>query len=253
MVIWRERKTVFALAWKFLRDKYQGTLLGILWALITPALLGLVISFIFTRIARMDLPRFPLFVISGLLPWMYFSLTLQESCSSLLDSSSLVQSFGISLPLIPFSRSLANFLNFLLGFFLLYSFFIYFRPRVLLLLPLLLGILFLFFLLTTGIGFLLAWSNVFYRDVVHLISLLLLFWFWITPVFYPLSFIPIPYRNWLFLNPLTPFMLSFQALLYEGKLPSLLIIFLLTLYTLIFYSLGRITFTRKLKELKKRI
>jgi len=250
--LWKERKYLFVLSWRFLKEKYIGSVLGIAWAFITPLILAGVISLIFGKVAKINLPRYPLFVLSGLLPWMYFSQTIQESCYILLSSTTLLKQFTFSPVLIPFSRSGANFLNFLFGFTVILPAFLFFEPSFICLffLPL---FLFLFFLFTTGWCLFLCWLHVFFRDTGHLISLVLLFWFWLTPIFYTLSFVPLPYRNWLLFNPMTSFVIIFQKLLYEGKFPSFGWLGLAILNMIIFFGLGVITFERKINEAIKRL
>ncbi len=250
-VLWKERSYLAKLSWNFFKDKYRGSVLGISWAFITPVILALVISFVFTRVARITLPYYTLFVLSGLLPWMCFSSSLQESCFVLLESSSLLKQFPFPPILLPLAKSGANFLNFLLGWIILLPLFIYFKPNIILFLPLFLAFLIPFYFFTSGVGLILSWLHVFFRDTGHLLSLTLLFWFWLTPVFYPLTLVPSPYQKWMIINPLTSFMVVFHSLLYKGTLPPSREVLVLIVYTLLFYSLGSYSFSLKIKEALK--
>ena len=252
-LLWREKKYLWQLSRKFLKDKYVGSVLGISWAFITPLLLAGVITFVFTRVARVTLPNYTLMVLSGLLPWMYFSASLSEGSYSLLGYASLLKRFTFSPVIVPLSVSGANFLNLLLSMGVMLPVFIFFKRSVLLSLPLLFLFLFLFFLLTSGIMLIISWSNVFLRDIGHLTSLGLLFWFWITPVFYTFSLVPGRLTSYLYLNPLTPFMRIFHSLLYEGSLPKLFDICLAFLYALFFWFTGYTSFCKKTPETIKRI
>ena len=165
-LLWREKKYLWQLSRKFLKDKYVGSVLGISWAFITPLLLAGVITLVFTRVARVTLPNYTLMVLSGLLPWMYFSASLSEGSYSLLGYASLLKRFTFSPVIVPLSVSGANFLNLLLSMGVMLPVFIFFKRSILLFLPLLFLFLFLFFLLTSGIMLIISWSNVFLREYI---------------------------------------------------------------------------------------
>lgn len=253
ILLWKERRYLWDLSRKFLKDKYVGSVLGLSWAFITPLLLAGAITIVFTRVAKVSLPHYPLLVLSGLLPWMYFSASLSEGAYSILNYSSFLKRFTFSPVIVPLSLSGANFLNLLLSMGVMLPLFIFFNKSVLFLLPVLFLFLVLFFFLSSGIMLALAWSNVFLRDIGHLTSVGLLFWFWITPVFYTLSLVPDRLILYLYLNPLTPFMRIFHSILYRGVLPRLFDAYLSFLYALIFWLIGYISFLKKIPEAKKRI
>ena len=253
MIIWKERKYFWRLSVKFLKDKYIGSLLGLSWAFITPLLLAGVITLIFTHVGKVTLPHYTLMVLSGLLPWMYFSASLSEAPYSLLNNSSILKRFTFSPFVVPLAVSGANFLNSLLSIGIMLPVFVFFKRNVFSLLPIFFIFLFLFFFLTSGITLFLSWSNTFFRDVGYITSLGLLFWFWITPVFYIYSLLPPKIAPYIYLNPLTPFMKIFHSILYKGNFPSFFDIYLSIFYAFIFWFTGYKSFSSKIKEAIKRI
>jgi ABC-2 type transport system permease protein len=153
---------------------------------------------------------------------------------------------------IPLSSILSNFLNFLVGFGVIFLIFLVFLWKVILLLPMLFLQLLLFLLFLWGLGLIFSTLNVFYRDVFYFLSIGLMIWFWITPIFYSLDMIPYPYKIVCLVNPLTYFMLSFRDILYYGRI-HIFNISMSFAFSIFFFSLGYYVFLIKEKELLKRL
>lgn len=216
-----EQRTIFTgLVIKNLKDKYIGSFLGILWAVITPVLITLAVGFVFTQVIKTEMKDFHIFVLSGLLPWFFLSNSVFESVNCLRQNSDILNQFSVSIGIIPLSVITSNFLNFLIGFFIMLPLFIFFNTSVTKCVFLLPFILFLFFLFVTGIGLAVSVVNVYFRDMAQVLNVGMMFLMWITPVFYPLSMIPQKYRWFTAVNPGTGFISVFQDLLYRGKFPE---------------------------------
>jgi ABC-2 type transport system permease protein len=209
------------MAKKELKAKYLGSVLGIWWAVITPFLMVTAITFVFTKIIRIDMKGFPLFSLAGILPWFFFSISLSESTSSLLHKAQVLKQFTFPRIFIPVSLVLANFMNFLIGLLFVIPIFIFFNTKVLSALIALPLLLILHFLFTVGIGLVFSCLNIFFRDISPLLGIILMFWFWMTPVFYSLDMVPVSYY-WLFsLNPMTVYIRLYQDILFRAVVPSL--------------------------------
>ncbi len=206
---------------KELKAKYVGSVLGISWAVITPLLIMLAISFVFTKIMRIDIEDFPLFVLSAILPWTFFSTALSEATSSLINNAHLLRQFNIPKEFIPLSSIIANFINFLFGLVFIIPIFVIFRAGIISRLFFLPVLLLLHLIFTAGLGMLLASVNVYFRDVSHLLGVGLLFWFWVTPIFYSLNIVPANYRWVCMLNPMTPYIVGYRNILFTARLPGL--------------------------------
>ncbi len=125
--LFSQRQILKNIVLKEIKAKYAGSLLGIFWALITPLLITIAVSFIFTKIMRMDIKHFPLFVLSAILPWMCFSASLFDATNSIVKNSHLLNQFVISREILPISAVLANFINFSFGLVVMLPIFMIFK------------------------------------------------------------------------------------------------------------------------------
>lgn len=232
--------------------KYLGSKLGIWWAVILPLLLALSISLIFTKAFKISIPNYTLFVLSAILPWIFFSQSLAEATNSFLANRSMLKQGIFLREIIPVSSAFGNFLNFIIGLTAIAPLFILFNYKILAYFPFLILLLISFLLFIMGLAFALSTMNVFYRDVSCFLSLGLMVWFWITPVFYSLGMIPYPYRIVSLANPLTYFILNFRNFLYYGQI-NIHAFFISSLISIIFFVAGYSILLIKEEELSKRL
>ena len=215
------REILWNLVQKNLKGKYAGSVMGMLWAFINPLLLALIISFVFTKIMKMNVEHAYLFILSGLLPWTFFANGIQEAVVSIPASASMLKQFSMPRGLIPLSSVLAHFVLFLAGLLVTLPFFISVNSKVILMLPLLTAVLLLQLVFTAGLSALVSAVYVSFRDLSQLLNVLLLFWLWLTPVFYSVDMVPPAYRGLFQFNPMTPFVSLYRnALLYGGNASS---------------------------------
>ena len=116
---------------------------------------------------------------------------------------------------------LSNFLNFLIGWLIVYPVFLFFNPAIIFFLPFLVIVLFLNFVFVCGLGLSLSVLNVFFRDLGHLLGVFLMFWFWITPIFYSIKMVPANFRWMTNFNPMSSYVVYFRLVVLKGDLPSL--------------------------------
>lgn len=215
--VYYKRNILKTLVVKGLKNRYIGTALGFGWSILNPILLAFVISFVFTHIFSASRPNFTCFVLSGMLPWFFFSSAINESATSVLSGASLLNQFSINREMFPIASTCSNFAIFLIGLVILLPFFVIVNSqllRTLIYLPLLLVIYFSF---AVGLSFITASINIIFRDLAHMLNIGLMLWMWITPIFYSIDGVPLPYRRILYFNPVTPFIYLFHALLYDNK------------------------------------
>jgi len=216
---YRYRELIWALALKELRVRYKRSFLGFIWALLNPALLMLVLTIVFGTIMKFTVPHYSIFLLSMLLPWTFFSQSLAYSVESIVGNGELLKKVRVAKLVFPVAALLSNIINFLLSMI----------PLLLLVLALgfpvhwtwiylpvpMLGL----FLFTLGAAFFFAAVNVYYRDVSHIIQIVLSAWFYFSPIIYSLDFIG-PKHRWLFkLNPLLYVLNGFRLSIYYGMLP----------------------------------
>ncbi len=226
--LWRYRDLLWLLTLRDLKVRYRNSVLGVAWSWMNPLLMMTVFTVVFTVMNRgpASLPHFHAFVLVGILAWNAFAIAVQGAAESVTANGPLVRKVYFPREVLPLSVVLSNMLNFLI------SLPIYFaiawlsgiRPTPwLLLLPLTMLAHLMF---TAGVAFVVSALNVFYRDTAHILQVLLLAWFFLTPIFYPISVLPrnasflgISIDVWLWtrrLNPMASIIASYHDLLYYG-------------------------------------
>jgi ABC-type polysaccharide/polyol phosphate export permease len=218
---YRYRELIWALARKELTVRYKRSFLGFLWALLNPALMMLVLTLVFGTIMRFSIDHYAIFLLSMLLPWTFFSQSLAYSVESVVGNADLLKKVRVSKLVFPVAALVANVVNLLLSMI----------PLVLLVLVLrfpfhwtwiylpvpMLGLI----LFTLGMSFFFATANVFYRDVAHILQVVLSAWFYFSPIIYSLDFIAPKYRVLFKLNPMIYVLNGFRLAVYYGQLPAL--------------------------------
>lgn len=251
--IYLHRGVLWDMAISQLKVKYSGSILGMWLAIINPLLLMLAISFVFTIIFKVEMKRFYLFTLSGIYPWMFFSSALSEAPFCILGQKNIMQQFNIPIELIPLSSVLANFFNFLIGWLVMYPLFIFFKPKIITLFPFLVIVLAASFLFIYGLALILSTINVFLRDIGQLLGTVMMFWFWVTPVFYSIDMVPAKFRWICGLNPMTPYVLYYRKILYQGAIPDLFTCTGIFILAILSVFIGFIIFSRLEPKLLKRI
>jgi ABC-type polysaccharide/polyol phosphate export permease len=216
----RYRELIWALALKELKVRYKRSVLGFLWALLNPLLLMIVLTVVFSNIMGSKIPHYAIFLLSVLLPWTFFSQSLAYAAESIVGNADLIKKVRIAKSVFPLAAVASNMINLLLSLI----------PLVLIILvmghPFHLTWLFLpvpliaLTLFTTGATFFFATANVYYRDVAHILQVVLQVWFYVTPILYSIDIFPAHYR-WLFrLNPMIFVLNGFRLSVYYGMLPT---------------------------------
>jgi ABC-2 type transport system permease protein len=219
--LWAHREVLANLARRELKAKYKSTALGVAWSMLNPALYLAVFYVVFTFFLPTGIEDFPVYLLSGLLPWTLFSTGFQAATTSVVGSSNLVTKVAFPHETLPLASIRAQTVNFSYQFLVLVAFMVVFGYPLIhrgsVLLPVALVVLLTF---TAAIGFATAAWNVRYRDTGHLVELMVLAWFWLTPIVYPTELVrqnlgPVGFQIYL-LNPVTNAVLSFQRAIYGG-------------------------------------
>jgi len=208
-----------------LKSKYKASALGFAWSLLNPAMYLVVFYVAFDVILGSGIPRFPIYLLSGLLVWNFFTTALNSGTSSIVAGSGLVKKVWFPREVLPLASVGAALVHFFLQFTVLIVALALLRHPIgwseLPLLPLALVDL---ILLAAGLSLLLAVANVYLRDMAHFVELALMAWFWVTPIIYPFTQLTKALGGHTviaLLNPVTPIVLTFQRVLYGefGKTP----------------------------------
>jgi ABC-2 type transport system permease protein len=206
---------------KDLKVKYQSSALGFIWSLATPLLLLSVYYVVFGFILRNGVPNFAVYLMAGLLPWNAFSQAVAYGCGSVVGNANLVKKVRFPttvLPLVSVGYAAVHFVL-QMGVFAVFLLVFYrrgFGPQMVLLVPATLVLL----LFSTGLAMLVGALTVRYRDVQHLLDVILLAWFWLNPVIYGMNLVRKPLvphgLYWAyFLNPMAGVIAAFQRAMYK--------------------------------------
>lgn len=221
--LWRYRELVFFLTWRDISVRYKQTVLGAAWAIIQPFFTMVVFSVFFGRLGKVpsDGIPYPLFAYCALLPWQLFAFSLTEASNSLVANERLITKVYFPRLAIPISATLAGLVDFAIAFVVLLGMLIFYdiRPTAAIcFLPL---FVLLAIVTALGVGLWLSALNVQYRDVRYTIPFLTQVWLFSTPVAYPSSLIPEPWRALYGLNPMAGVVEGFRwALLGTGNAPG---------------------------------
>ncbi len=252
--LYRYRELFANLFRRDLQAKYKGSALGILWTLANPLLLMAIYLIVFSTLWKAkftDLDHYPLFLLTGLSAWIFFSTALQSASRSMLDNANLIKKTRFPRQLVPLSVVAAHLVSYvvMLGLLLVLDFALLPRVRATVWLAIPLAALFL--CLVSGIALATASLNVVFRDVEHLISALLLPWFFLTPVLYPLSGLPESVRAHAVIvdllrygNVLSPPIQAIRDPLFFGRLPRLSDTIYLVVAAAASLALGAFVFNR---------
>jgi len=210
--LWHYRDALGVMVWRDVQIRYRQTLLGGLWAILQPLLAMIIFTLLFNRVAHIssDGPPYPLFAFAGLLPWTFFANSVSQSSASLVANQQLVSKIYFPRVFIPLGAIGALLLDLLVGLLLAFGLMLYYRWPVtpaLFTLPLFLaGSI----VAAAGFGMLLSALNVKFRDIKYVVPFMIQMGMLVTPIIYPVSYMPRRIRPFLALNPMTGMVLGFR-------------------------------------------
>lgn len=215
------RDLVGVLLEKELKVRYRSTLLGYLWSILHPLAFALVFYLVFKWVVRIEVEHYALFLITGLFPWQWFQNGLTASSRTFLHNADLIRK--VRFP--RWTLALAAALNDMAHFALAIPVIVVFMALAglapgwswLVWLPLLAACQ---LVLALGLGLLIASVNLFLRDLERLVTVVAQLWFYATPVVYPITMVPEPYRFLLWCNPMASLVLCWRGVFLEGQPPA---------------------------------
>jgi ABC-type polysaccharide/polyol phosphate export permease len=211
---------VFNMISRNLKSKYRRSFLGVFWTLLSPMAMGIIYYFVFKVILNIQVPHYLTFIMSGVFLWGFFSQTLSEGMESLVGNWGLVSKVPIPIQVFPLVGGLTNLVTLLLAMpivliSVLFSD-VHLGPSVILI-PFYCGAL---FLICYSLSLILAISYVYFRDLRHLLGIILQLWFYSTPVIYDEMMIPEKYRWLLVANPVGHIFVGVHQILIRGVWPE---------------------------------
>ena len=268
--IWESRELLHNLTNREVRGKYRRTALGQLWSLANPIAAILIYTFIFSFIFRLPaqvgdpsgLNNYALWLVCGLLPWLFFNRVLTLGTESLVANAGLIQKVYFPRIVLPISLANATFFTWILEMGVLIVALALLGSSVLPWLPLVALFMVLFAIFAVGLSMIFSIINVYFRDLAYLLTIVLQFWFYLTPILYPVELVvtqsdklgglmgtPVTLLDVYSLNPVEGFIEIFRNLLYDNRMPDLWTVFIAFAWTVSAFAVGTWMYSRKEKML----
>jgi len=213
------RQLIQSMVARELKARYRGSVLGFFWSFINPLLLLLIYSFVFSIVLPNRAPNlepYALFMFCGILPWTWFSSSLLESSNVLISGGNLIKKVLFPAEVLPVVSVLSNLVHFFLGLPILAIFLVYYQHAPdfidLLWFPVVVLVQLVF---TLGLALIVSSLTVHFRDFKDILSNVMTFWFFATPIIYPMSMaVDQGGKVYLDMNPMTHIILSYQEILF---------------------------------------
>ena len=243
--LWRYRELAIELFWTYLKLRYVGSVLGFIWTMLNPLLYIGTYWLVFSYIVRMGLPNYPLFLIPGFLAWNFTFGSIISASESILNSQHLITKIAFPIEIPTLVSVAVNLFDFLVSLALYLTAIIILPPRIPLTVLALPVVILTQILFTIGVALIVASGSVFFRDIPKLIPVLGNIMFFLTPIFYTISFVPVSLQPLLKINPMTHIVTFYHNLLYEQIWPNLLDFGIILLISVLFFGISYWIFDRK--------
>lgn len=221
MNFWKYKGLLNEFVIRDLKVKYRRSFLGYLWSLLNPLLMMIVLTAVFSNLFKFDIPNYPVYLLSGQIIFNFFGEATSTSMNSIIGAESLIKKVYIPKYIFPISRVLSSFVTLLFSLvaiiFVLLVTDVKITPYILLF-PLPLAYILVF---AMGVGLIMSVLAVYFRDMLHLYTVLLSAWTYLTPIFYPVSVVPDYVKSIILSNPMYYFVEAFRDIILYGVFPDL--------------------------------
>ncbi len=248
------RQMLFSLVRKDLRGRYKGSVLGFLWTFINPLLQLAVYTVVFSFILRNNIDKFYLYLFVALVPWIFFSSSLNGGSSCILAQKDMVKKIYFPREVLPMAYVTSCFVNMLFSFIIIFVVILISGTQIsllaLLFLPIVMAVE---YILALGIALLVSAVTVYFRDLEHILGILTMAWMYLTPIVYPISIVPQRLLPVFMVNPMTSIVLAYRDILYYAKIPSMQTLILAFVLGIAFLILGFFVFGKLKKHFVEEI
>lgn len=219
--IWLFRDMIIELTHRELRGKYKGSVLGFLWTYINPLMQIMVYAFVFSQIFRSGIEKFHLYLIVSMFPFNFFSGGVLQGLGSIRYQGDLVKKVYFPRQILPIVSLTVNFVNLLISFGIIYSILLISGWGINLRIQLwLIPVLVIEYIFSLGLALLLAAVEVYFRDIEHIVSVIMMIWMYVTPLFYSIEIIPEKFIKFFYFNPMLYIISMYQQILYYKVAPE---------------------------------
>lgn len=248
--MWTHRVMIAGLVRRDIRSRYAGSMLGILWTLLYPLLLLLVYFFVFSTIlqvkftARGGSGTFALYLLAGLLPWLAFQEGVTRAATAVVDNAGIVKSIHFPAVVLVSSSVLASAFTLVLSLGMLLIALLVTGTVSWTTVPYVLLLVSVQMVLAFGCGLVTASMHTFLRDTLPILQMIFMLWFYLTPIIYPLSYVPQRFAAVFAWNPFTPLVTAYRAVLIEGRSPVTMDMLPTYVWVVLCVSVGWLIFSR---------
>lgn len=231
-----------------LRGRYKGSLLGVFWNFVNPLCQIIVYIIVFSMIFPNNLENYYVYLVVGMIPWLFFADSLAQGAGSIVYQADMTKKIYFPREVLPITIVTSRFINMLLSFVVVFIVLIVSGVGIgisIVFLPL---IMLVEYILALGISFILSAVTVYFRDVEHITSVILMAWIWMTPIMYSIDIVPDNLRFVLHINPMTPIIEAYHSVLYYQKVPDMIGLLVISIISLCILVLGLIIFVHLEKK-----
>lgn len=241
--VFKWRELLWQMVGREVKARYKQSILGYFWVILNPLAQMLVMTFAFSIILRIptnsasNIP-YSIFLFTALLPWNLFANSLSSACGSLVGSASLITKVYFPRTILVISTVIAKIVDFSFALIILVIYMVVYQIPININILWVIPIFFIQQIFTLGLSLFFAASNLLYRDIQYLLSLLLTLWLYLTPVIYPADIVPSQYKFLFQLNPMAVIVNAYRQVVLGGSNPNLTSISIAFLVSIITLLLG---------------
>jgi ABC-2 type transport system permease protein len=253
IALFRYKELIIQFVSRSIKTRYKRSMLGVVWTILNPLLTMVVLTLVFSSVFRFSVENYPVYVLSGLVIWGFFSSTTSAAMGEMIWSGSLLSRIYVPKSVFAVSAIGTGLVNLLFSLvpLLVISLVLGIRFRLAVLaLPLAILLLAAFAL---GVGLLLATTAVYFADMLPVYEVILTIWMYATPIIYPIDAVPPQFAWILKLNPLYYLVEVFRKPLFNGVIPDAKVWLIATGSAVVVLVLGGLIFTAKSSEYAYRI
>lgn len=243
--IYEYRQMIFSLVKRDLRGRYKGSVLGFLWTFINPLMQLVIYTIVFSVIMRSGIEKYYLYLFIGLVPWNFFSSSVVGGSRSVLSQQGMVTKIYFPREVLPISYVTSSFVNMLYCFIIVLAFVFFsgirLEPAAFLYLPF---VMVVEYFMALGMTMLSAAITVYFRDMEHILGILLQAWMFLTPIMYSTSDIPESIRPVFKLNPMSFIIDAYRDILYYSRLPNMRDLLIALILGVVISIIGFLVFGR---------
>lgn len=206
---------------KDIGGKYKNSVLGILWSFVNPLLQIMVYAFVFQIILRSNIENYAVYLCCGLIPWQYFSSVVLRGAATMIDNGNIIKKVYFPREILPISLVTSEGVNFLISSLIIVGFVIFsgigLSPFIIWYIP----IVIIQYIVSIGISFIVSSITVYFRDLTHILGIIMQLMFYATPIVYAMDAVPSAFKWIVQINPMAYLIEAYRSIFYMQTTPSL--------------------------------